>query len=100
MPISTILGGSSGPGPREELDRALSDRIEAKQELVPELISINALVGNWGARGAFYAGLAALGCHRGQVPGSAPHAPQRILIPGSGRSGIVVALAIDVNENS
>ena len=97
-PVSAVLGGANGSPPRDELDRCLLSALERTQPTPPTYRRLDGLVGDWPSRGMLSVALASLAVGHGSLPGALADsgAPSRILIPGSGRSGVLVPVAIDV----
>ncbi len=98
-PISAVLGGADGSSPRDDLDQALVSILQSRQPEPPRYARLDGLVGSWPARGAFAAALASLALHHRALPGTEPGSSgplKRILVPGSGRSGVLVPIAIDM----
>lgn len=95
--VSAVLGGANGSRPRDALDQAVVDELARRQSVAPGCVRIDSLVGDWPARGAFTAALACLALRQGRVPGIESNGPpERVLVPGSGRSGTLVPLLIDL----
>ncbi len=96
--VSAVLGGADGSAPRDDLDRALLDCLSDRQAHPPSYVRLDGLVGSWPSRGAFAIGLASLAAGHQELPGAQPAAGglQRVVVPGSGRSGVLVPVAIDV----
>jgi len=102
-PVSAVIGGANGSRLRDDLDRTVLDAIEARQSTPASYVRLDPLVGDWPARGALAVALGSLALSRGSLPGSTPlrSAPlERIFVPGSGRSGVLVSIAIDVLASS
>lgn len=95
-PVSAVFGGANGTEPRDSLDRAVLDSLGARQKTPPDYLRFDDLVGDWPSRGVFIAALAGLALRERHAPGIARSPIERIVVPGSGRSGVLVPLVLDV----
>lgn len=95
--VSALLGGANGSRPRDALDAAVLGELERRQSSAPSHVRIDPLVGDWPARGAFTTALACLALRHGHLPGiESEGPPERVLVPGSGRSGALVPVLVDL----
>lgn len=95
-PISAVFGGASGTEPRDALDRAFLESLGRHQGSPPDYLRFDDLVGDWPSRGILIAALAALALRERHAPGLERSAIERIVVPGSGRGGVLVPVVLDM----
>lgn len=96
-PVGAVIGGANGTRPREELDRSLLEALSRRHAGTAGYLRLDGLVGDWPSRGTLSVALAALAIHAGALPGLPPGngaSLERILVPGSGRSGVLVPVVV------
>jgi 3-oxoacyl-[acyl-carrier-protein] synthase II len=97
--IDGVLGGANGLVRREALDAAILRRLRASGRPVG-YAPFRRLVGDWGSAGALGAVLASLALDAGVLPALAPEqqavdTPQRLLLIGAARGGVLVPVVLD-----
>ncbi len=95
-PISAVFGGANGTVPRDALDRAFLASLGAHQGAPPGYLRFDDLVGDWPSRGVLIAALAVLALRNRHAPGIERSTIERVVVPGSGRSGILVPVVLDM----
>jgi len=103
--ISGVVGGANGLAARDALDRAVLHRLTGAGAATLGYVAFRRLVGDWGAAGALGAVLAAMALDARVLPGQddgtgnaispAVHDPQRLLLVGAARGGVLVPVVFD-----
>jgi len=97
--VSGVIGGASGLAARDALDVAVLRALERRGTERPGYAPFKRLVGDFGAAGALGAVLASLALDAGLLPGSpARHDPQRLLVVGAARGGVLVPIVLDRSQ--